>query len=172
MAVKILFAPDSGRLLGAQIMGKDGVDKRIDVFATAIRHRLTVHDLTELELAYAPPYGSAKDPVNMAGFVGQNILDKRMSIFHAEDLEKFDAQKQVLLDVRTVKEVKKGTIEKACHIPVDELRKRLGELDREKEILIFCQIGFRGYLAERILVHNGFRAKSLSGGYKTYFMFQ
>ncbi|MBD3242419.1 MAG: pyridine nucleotide-disulfide oxidoreductase [Chitinivibrionales bacterium] len=168
LSIKVLFAPDTGRLLGAQVFGKRGVDKRIDVLATAVRHGLTVFDLTELELAYAPPFGSAKDPVNMAGFVAQNILEKRMPVFYAEDVESIDRAHQVLLDVRSSAEHEQGAIDGSELIPVDELRRRIDELDPNKEILVYCQVGMRGYLASRILAEHGYRAKNLSGGYKTY----
>ncbi|MFC1669692.1 FAD-dependent oxidoreductase [Spirochaetota bacterium] len=168
MAVKILFTPDEGKLLGAQIVGKHGVDKRIDVLATAIRNGLTVYDLCELELAYAPPYGSAKDPVNIAGFVAQNILENRMPVFYAEDIEGINFDKQVLLDVRTEPENKEACIAGSKLIPIDELRSRLDELEKDKEILVYCRVGFRGYLATRILMQKGFTVKNLSGGYLTY----
>jgi NADPH-dependent 2,4-dienoyl-CoA reductase/sulfur reductase-like enzyme/rhodanese-related sulfurtransferase len=168
LSIKILFAPETGKLLGAQIIGKDGIDKRIDVFSTALRHGLTVYDLAELELAYAPPYGSAKDPVNIAGFVAQNIIDGRMPVFYAEDVASINHHTQVLLDVRTKAENEQGAIENSLCIPIDELRTRLDELDKQKEILIYCQVGLRGYLAARILMQRGFRVKNLSGGYKTW----
>ena len=168
LSIKILFEPKTGKLLGAQVIGKDGIDKRIDVFATALRHGLTVYDLAELELAYAPPYGSAKDPVNIAGFVAQNILEGRMPVFYAEDVASIDGSRQQLLDVRTKTEYEQGALENAVCIPVDELRSRIGELDKEKETLIYCQVGLRGYLATRMLMQQGFRVKNLSGGYKTF----
>ncbi|MBD3321285.1 MAG: pyridine nucleotide-disulfide oxidoreductase [Chitinivibrionales bacterium] len=168
LSIKLLFAPDTGKVLGAQIVGKKGVDKRIDVFATAIRHGLKIDDLTELELAYAPPFGSAKDPVNMAGFVAENIRDKLTDVFYAEDITGFDPQKQQLLDVRTVEEHDQGSIEGSMNIPIDELRGRLKQLDKNKEVMVYCQIGLRGYLATRILSQNGFSAKNLSGGFTTY----
>ncbi|MBD3343666.1 MAG: pyridine nucleotide-disulfide oxidoreductase, partial [Chitinivibrionales bacterium] len=168
LSIKLLFAPDTGKVLGAQIVGKKGVDKRIDVFATAIRHGLTIDDLTELELAYAPPFGSAKDPVNMAGFVAENIRDKLADIFYAEDITRFDPQKHLLLDVRTVEEHEQGSIDGSMNIPIDELRGKLKDLDKNKEVMVYCQIGLRGYLATRILSQHGFSAKNLSGGFTTY----
>jgi NADPH-dependent 2,4-dienoyl-CoA reductase/sulfur reductase-like enzyme/rhodanese-related sulfurtransferase len=167
LSLKVLFSPEKGTLLGAQVIGKDGVDKRIDVLATAVRHRLTVHDLSELELAYAPPYGSAKDPVNIAGFVGENILDNRMPVFYADDVAGIDPTGQQLLDVRTAEEHEQGNLPGSLLIPLDSLRRRLNELDKSKEMLVYCQVGLRGYLATRILLENGYRAKNLSGGYKT-----
>ncbi len=168
LSIKLLFDPESGKLLGGQIVGADGVDKRIDVIAAAIKAHLTVSELCELELAYAPPYGSAKDPVNMAGFVAQNIIDGRMPVFFAEDVITIDPARQVLLDVRTTGEHRRGAIEGSTNIPIDNLRSRLNELDKGKEILAYCEVGLRGYLAARILMQNGFRARNLSGGFRTY----
>lgn len=172
MSAKVLFDSQSKKILGAQVIGKDGVDKRIDVFATAIRHGLTAREISELELAYAPPYGSAKDPVNIAGFVGENILEGRMPVFYAEEVDGRDANISVLLDVRTPKEAKKGAIPGSKLIPIDDLRGRLGELDRDKEIYVYCQVGLRGHYATRILLGHGFRARNLSGGFKTYALFK
>jgi NADPH-dependent 2,4-dienoyl-CoA reductase/sulfur reductase-like enzyme/peroxiredoxin family protein/rhodanese-related sulfurtransferase/TusA-related sulfurtransferase len=168
LSIKLLFSPGSGTILGGQVFGKDGVDKRIDVLATAIRHGLTVYDLGDLELAYAPPYGSAKDAVNIAGFVGQNILDKRMPVFYPEDVAAYDPARQVLLDVRTKDEHEQGAIPASLLVPLDSLRGRLGDIDKSKEILVYCQVGLRGYLATRILLENGYTARNLSGGYKTW----
>jgi NADPH-dependent 2,4-dienoyl-CoA reductase/sulfur reductase-like enzyme/rhodanese-related sulfurtransferase len=168
LSIKLLFSPDGGKVLGAQAVGKDGVDKRIDVLATAIRHGLTVYDLGDLELAYAPPYGSAKDAVNVAGFVGQNILDKRMPVFYADDVAGYNPSSQLLLDVRTKGEHERGAIPGSLCIPLDSLRDLLNELDRNKHILVYCQIGLRGYLAVRILLENGYTARNLSGGYATW----
>jgi NADPH-dependent 2,4-dienoyl-CoA reductase/sulfur reductase-like enzyme/TusA-related sulfurtransferase len=168
MSIKILFDPASGRLLGAQVIGTTGVDKRIDVFATALRHKLTIDDLAELELAYAPPYGSAKDPVNIAGSTAQNIRNNQMSVFYAEDVASIDTSKQLLVDVRTKSEYEQGTIPQSVNLPLDDMRVRMNELDRTKELLVYCQVGLRGYLATRILVQNGFNAKNMSGGYKTW----
>jgi len=168
LSIKLLFSPDNGTILGAQVFGKDGVDKRIDVLATAIRHGLTVYDLGDLELAYAPPYGSAKDAVNVAGFVGQNILDKRMPVFYADDVAGCNPSSQLLLDVRTKGEHEQGAIPGSLLIPLDSLRDRLNEVDMNKHILVYCQIGLRGYLAVRILLENGYTARNLSGGYKTW----
>ncbi len=170
MSIKILFTPDTGKLLGAQVIGKLGVDKRIDLFATAIRHGLTVQDLTELELSYAPPYGSAKDAVNIAGFVAENILNKTAKVVYPEDLEGM-RQNCTLLDVRTEMEHELGAIGGALIIPLEQLRDRLGELDKEKPVIAYCQVGLRGYIAARILFENGFDSYNLSGGYKTYSTF-
>jgi NADPH-dependent 2,4-dienoyl-CoA reductase/sulfur reductase-like enzyme/peroxiredoxin family protein/rhodanese-related sulfurtransferase/TusA-related sulfurtransferase len=171
MSLKVLFAPDTGKLLGAQVIGKLGIDKRIDVFATAIRHGLTVDDLTDLELSYAPPYGSARDAVNIAGLAAQNIKRGIMPVWFPDELD-LEKNSAVLLDVRTVSEFEMGSIENAVNIPVDELRARMWELDKNREILVFCQVGLRGHVATRMLLQNGFKAKNLSGGYKTYTTFK
>lgn len=168
LSMKVLFTPE-GTLLGAQVVGYTGVDKRADVLATCIRFGKTVSDLQELELCYAPPFSSAKDPVNMAGYTASNILKGDVDIFHWYDVEGINLQKAVLLDVRTKMEWDMGSIKGATLIPVDELRTRLNELPKDKEIYIYCQVGLRGYLATRILRQSGFnRVKNLSGGYRTY----
>ncbi len=167
MSLKLLFDPTSGKILGAQAVGTDGVDKRIDVLAVALRAGMTVYDLEHLELCYAPPYGSAKDPVNYAGFVAANILRGDASIFHARDAVN-PRNDQMLLDVRMPAEVQAGAIPGAVNIPVDELRSRLAELPRDKELLVYCQVGLRGYVACRMLQQAGFRCRNLTGGYKTY----
>lgn len=169
MGIKLLFSPGTGRLLGVQIVGGKGVDKRVDVISVAIMAGMTVYDLEELELAYAPPYSSAKDPVNMAGFVAANILKGDMDVTFLSDLEAIDREKTVLLDLRTKFEIKKeGAIENSVHIPVDDLRKQLKELDKDKEYILYCAIGLRGYIGYRILVQNGFKVKNFSGGYEMY----
>lgn len=164
MHIKILFSKKQGKLLGTQIVGKEGVDKRIDVFATAIHSGLNVCDLQDLELAYAPPYGSGKDAVNMAGFAGGNILDNTVDIKHIEQLDRDD----FLLDVRSPAEVQRGSIPGAINIPINQLRDRLKELPEKKTIHAFCAVGIRSYIATRILKQKGFRASSLPGGYSTY----
>ena len=170
-SIKILFSPGTGKVLGAQIVGKIGVDKRIDVLATAIRAKMTVFDLQELELAYAPPYSSAKDPINICGFVAANILKGDMEIAHWSELDALQKNGEVLIDLRTQFELNHmGKIEGALHIPIDNLRSRLSELDKQKNYIPFCAIGFRGYLAHRILVQNGFKSRNLSGGFMTYTM--
>ncbi len=169
ISIKLIFSPGKGKVLGAQIIGKKGVDKRIDILATAIRAKMSVFDLEELELAYAPPYSSAKDPVNIAGFVAANILKGDMEIVHGNEIPDLLSQGAVLLDLRTKFELKHaGKIEGALHIPIDELRNRLSELDIEKKYLPFCAVGYRGYLGHRILIQNGFKSKNLSGGFVTY----
>ena len=169
MAIKLLFSPSNGRIMGAQIVGEEGVDKRIDVLATAIHGGMTVFDLKELELAYAPPYSSAKDPLNIAGFVAANILQGDMDVIHWHELVEMQENGAVLVDLRSAKEVvTSGIIPRAVHIPLEELRSRLNELDHEKEYIPYCAVGMRGYLAHRILVQHGFRSRNLSGGYRTF----
>ncbi len=169
IAVKLLFSPGTGQLLGAQAVGKKGVDKRIDVLATAIYAGLSVFDLEELDLCYAPPYGSAKDPVNMAGYVGSNLIKGDLEKINWDVVDNLDPEKEMLLDVRSRIELKtSGTIDDAVHIPIDELRDRLGELDKSKTYIAFCAVGIRSYLAYRILVQNGFKARNLAGGFRTY----
>ncbi|KAA5806175.1 CoA-disulfide reductase [Thermoanaerobacterium thermosaccharolyticum] len=169
LTIKLLFKKEDGRILGAQIVGFDGVDKRIDVIATAIRANMTVYDLEELELSYAPPYSSAKDPVNMAGFAASNILRGDISVFHWDEIENIDMSKSIILDVRTDMEYELGNIKGSINIPVDELRENLDKIPKDKNIYVYCQVGLRGYIACRILMQNGFKSvKNLSGGYKIY----
>lgn len=169
ISIKLLFAKKDGKVLGAQIIGYSGVDKRIDVIATAIRAGMTVYDLERLELAYAPPYSSAKDPVNIAGYTAANILKGDVNIFHWNEVKELNKEKALLIDVRTKMEYNLETIEGAINIPVDELRNRLNELPADKEIYIFCQMGLRGYVAARLLMQKGFTSvRNMSGGYKTY----
>ena len=168
LAIKLLFAPGTGRLLGAQVVGGEGADKRIDVLATAIKAGLTVFDLEELELAYAPPYSSAKDPVNIAGFVAANILKGEVDYLTWDQLKDLSAN-DVLLDVRGEDEIHvAGAFPASQLISLPELRARLNELDRSKTYIVYCAVGLRGYLACRILKQHGFKAKNLSGGYRTY----
>ena len=169
MHLKVLFAPGDGMILGAQVAGVDGVDKRIDVMAVALRAGMSVFDLEHLELAYAPPYGSAKDPVNMAGFVAANILRGDLEQWHAED---YPARTEgTILDVRTPQEFDEWHIEEAINLPLTELRQRLGELDRNQAIYVYCKSGFRGYLAYRILKQRGFSTvRNLSGGLQTFLL--
>ncbi|MDR3602456.1 MAG: CoA-disulfide reductase [Desulfosporosinus sp.] len=165
MTLKLIFN-EEGKILGAQGFGYAGVDKRIDVIATVIRLGGTVTDLTELELCYAPPFSSAKDPVNMAGYVAENVLAGRVEVITAEEVSAYDKANALLLDVRTDDEFNNGHLEGAVNIPVDSLRERMGELDKSKEIFGYCQIGLRGYVAARILTQNGFKVKNIDGGYK------
>ncbi len=170
ISLKLLFSPDGSKIFGAQAVGKDGVDKRIDVIATAIRAGLTVSDLEKLELSYAPPYNSAKDPVNMAGYVANNIIKGDMEILHWDEFSQYQADRTIILDVRKPEECKEGMIPGAINIPLDELRDRLNEIDSNKMILVYCQVGLRGYLAYRLLKANGIKnIKNLSGGYMTYY---
>lgn len=169
MAIKLIFDPQDGQILGSQIVGFEGVDKRIDVLATCIRKGLNVFDLQELELAYAPPFSSAKDPVNMAGYVAGNIVNGDMVIFHWHQVEDLKKQGAVVVDVRTSREVQQGAIPGSINIPVDDLRNRMHELPQDGLILLYCRVGLRGYIASRILKQNGFdNVKNLSGGYLTY----
>lgn len=164
MVIKLLFAPDTGQVLGAQIVGAKGVDKRIDVLATAVRHGLTVYDLEELELAYAPPYSSAKDPVNMAGFVAANILKGDVKVIHWDEL---DAHREngILVDARTKVEYENGYYPEAVHFPLDSLRQHIDQIPKDKKLLVYCKTGLRSYLACRILTQKGFDAYNISGGY-------
>lgn len=169
MTVKTLFDPETGRILGAQIVGFEGVDKRIDVLATAMRARMSADDLAELDLAYAPPYSSAKDPVNMAGFVIQNLRGGLVQQYHWDEVPALSEREDVtFLDVRTPKEFAEGHLPGAVNIPLDELRERLKELDPAKELCVNCFSGLRSYLACRILAQRGFSARNLSGGYHFY----
>ena len=169
MTVKTLFSPETGRLLGAQIVGFEGVDKRIDVLAAAVRMGMTGEALTELELSYAPPYSSAKDPVNMAGYVIENVRSGLVRQYHWHDVEALPRDGSViLLDTRTPAEYGRGHIEGAVNLPLDELRERLPELERGKPIYVNCHSGLRSYLACRILMQNGFECYNLSGGYRFY----
>ena len=169
MVVKVLFEVPTGKILGGQIVGYGGVDKRIDVLATAIRAGMTAFDLTELDLSYAPPYSSAKDPVNMAGFVMENVLTGKVRQFHWHDVEKLPRDGSVvLLDARTKAEYDRGHIEGALHIPVDELRERMEELPKDKPIYVYCHSGLRSYIACRMLTGSGRECYNLSGGYSFY----
>lgn len=168
VSLKLLFNPEDGTIFGAQAFGKDGVDKRIDVLAVAQRAGMKVQDLQHLELTYAPPYGSAKDVVNQAAFVATNIINGDMPAVHFDEISQA-TEEQFLLDVRTPGEVEKlGTIGNAVNIPVDTLRHRLDELPKEKEILVICQVGLRGHVATRQLLNNGFQARNLIGGFRTW----
>lgn len=169
MSLKLIFSKIDGKVLGSQIIGYDGVDKRIDVIATSIRFGATIYDLKQLELAYAPPYSSAKDPVNMAGFTAENILNKTHDVLMCRDIKDLDMSKTILVDVREPIERELGFIENSINIPLDSLRDRMGELDKNKDIVLYCAIGLRGYIAARILRQNGFDSvKNISGGYTSY----
>jgi pyruvate/2-oxoglutarate dehydrogenase complex dihydrolipoamide dehydrogenase (E3) component/rhodanese-related sulfurtransferase len=169
--LKLVFSPTTRRVLGAQGAGYGGVDKRIDVIATAIKAGMTVDDLTEIEHAYAPPYSSAKDPVNMAGFVAQNVLNGLVRIITWDQLSRADRSLLLLLDVRTPEEFATGSIAGALNIPLDDLRERINEVPQDQTIIVFCKVGLRGYLASRILKAHGFDdCLNLSGGYETWRM--
>ncbi|SJN52959.1 Coenzyme A disulfide reductase [Vibrio ruber DSM 16370] len=167
VSFKMLFDPKSGQIFGAQAVGKDGVDKRIDVMAVAQRAGMTVEQLQHLELTYAPPYGSAKDVINQAAFVANNLIKGDSTAIHFDEIDHL-TDEQLLLDVRNPGELQNGYLEGAINIPVDQLRQRLNELPKDKEIIIYCQVGLRGNVAYRQLVNNGFRARNLIGGYRTY----
>lgn len=169
LCIKLLFGKADGRVLGAQLVGFDGVDKRCDVIATAIRANMNAADLTELELCYAPPFSSAKDPANMAGFVAENVLTGKVKQFYWQDVPALREKSGVtLLDVRTGGEYANGHIEGTVHIPLDSLRENLGSLDKSKTIYVNCQSGLRSYLACRILTQEGFDCYNLAGGYRLY----
>jgi NADPH-dependent 2,4-dienoyl-CoA reductase/sulfur reductase-like enzyme/peroxiredoxin family protein/rhodanese-related sulfurtransferase/TusA-related sulfurtransferase len=169
MTIKILFEPQGGKLFGAQIVGYEGVDKRMDLLASFVKCGGTIYDLERLEHAYAPPFSSAKDPVNIAGFVAENIIMGLVKIVHWQDIAGLDYNNTVLLDVRTVEEFQLGNIQNSVNIPVDDLRSRLTEIPQDKKIVVYCAAGQRAYLATRILMQSGFNeVYNLSGGYKTY----
>lgn len=168
VSFKMLFDPKNGKIFGAQAVGKDGVDKRIDVMAVAQRAGMTVEQLQHLELTYAPPYGSAKDVINQAAFVASNLIKGDAKAIHYDEICDL-SEDQILLDVRNPGELEAvGCLEGAINIPVDQLRQRMGELPKDKEIIIYCQVGLRGNVAYRQLVNNGYKARNLIGGYRTY----
>lgn len=172
LTLKLLFEPKTGKIYGAQGVGKKGVDKRIDILATAIKGNLTIFDLPELEFTYAPPFGSAKDPVNMLGYAAMNLAEGLSENIQWHQLEDELASGKVFLDVRTLNEFKQGRLkaDKTVHIPLNELRERLAELDKEAEYIVSCQSGLRSYIAERILKQAGFAVKNLDGAYALYKM--
>lgn len=165
--MKLLFN-EAGKILGAQAVGYEGVEKRIDVIASSIYYGGTVYDLENLELCYAPPYSSAKDPVNMLGFTASNILRKEMKVFYAEDIRNLDLNNAQLVNVNTEEEAIMANIEGSIKIPLDSLRARMGMLNPEKPVYVYCMVGLRGYVASRILKQHGYDVFNLSGGYKTY----
>ncbi|WP_321334650.1 FAD-dependent oxidoreductase [uncultured Bacteroides sp.] len=169
LSIKITFDKQSGRLYGGQIVGYDGVDKRIDEIALIIKRQGTISDLMEVEQAYAPPFSSAKDPVAIAGYVAENILTQKMQPVYWREVRDAKPEEVFLLDVRTVDEFALGALPNAINIPLDELRNHLNEIPTDKPVYIYCAVGLRGYLAYRILTQHGFpNARNLSGGYKTY----
>ncbi|TDM32833.1 CoA-disulfide reductase [Macrococcoides canis] len=163
MTIKALFSPE-GKIYGAQIVGRKGVDKRIDLIASAMTFNQDIRSLAQIEIAYAPPFSSAKDPVNMVGYIAQNVLDDEMKMVHYDEIENFNQ----IIDVREPIEYEMGTIERAKNIPLGTLRNRLADLDKDEPVAIFCQVGQRGYNAARILQNNGFDVVNLDGGYKHY----
>ncbi|HCF48855.1 MAG TPA: CoA-disulfide reductase [Syntrophomonas sp.] len=168
MSIKLIFSRPEGKILGAQIVGYDNVDKAIDALATAIRARMTVYDLQDLELAYAPPFSSAKTPVNLVGYVAGNILDGMVEPVRWEDVQSLVKEGALLVDVRTGEEFQKMPVEGAVNMPLDDLRGNLDQLSEGQEVLAFCQVGLRSYVANRILRQKGFKVKNISGGYKLY----
>ncbi|GAA0851313.1 CoA-disulfide reductase [Bifidobacterium pullorum subsp. gallinarum] len=168
ISLKLLFHSESGQIYGAQAVGTDGVDKRIDVIATAIKGTLNVWDLTEVELAYAPPYSSAKDPINYAGYVASNILDGLVETVQWFEMNDLVSSGATLIDLREPSEREAGYIEGSINIPLNDLRSRLKDLPQNETLYVTCQVGLRGYLAARILTEHGFRVKNLDGGWKTY----
>ena len=166
LTIKLLFAPEHGKILGAQVVGRSGVDKRIDVLAVAIQAGMTVYDLEEMELAYAPQYGSAKDPINMAGFVAAGVLQGDQPVVQATQLS--ENVEWFLVDVRSPEEFSRGSVAGAVNIPIEQLRQRLPEIPHNQQVVAYCQVGQRGYLATRILAQRGFDVANLSGGYTTY----
>ena len=169
MTMKVVFEKETYRLLGAQIIGYEGVDKRIDVLATALRAGMKAYELADLDLAYAPPYSSAKDPVNMAGYIVENIKNGVVKQWYYDEADTLPRDGSVtLLDTRTPLEYSAGHVEGFVNIPVDELRERLGELDKEKPVYVICQSGLRSYIASRILTGHGFDAYNFAGGFRFY----
>lgn len=169
MTMKVLFERGTGRILGAQIAGYEGVDKRLDLLAVAVRQRLTAEDLVDFELSYAPPYSSAKDPVNMAGFMIQNLLEERVFQFHWDEAEVLIQEGAQLIDVRTPEEYVAGHMEGAVSIPLDTLRENLSRIDRNKPVYLYCHSGTRSYYGARLLMENGFsEVRHLAGGFGFY----
>lgn len=167
LTIKVIYDKE-GKILGAQALGYEGVDKFIDVIATSIKFGGRMEDLAELDLAYAPPFLSAKSPANMAGFMAENQRKDLVKLINIEELKNFNSDKQILLDVRDNEEVELGNIENSVNIPLNDLRSNLDKLDKNKEILVYCAVGLRGYIAARLLEANGFKVRNLNGGYKTY----
>ncbi len=170
MTIKVLYDRSTLHILGAQIIGKDGVDKRIDVLATAMKAGLKGPELAELDLAYAPPYASAKDPIHFIGYMIENIATGKVKQFHYEEIDRLDQKAVTLLDTRTISEYKSGNIDGSIHIPLDELRQKMAQIPKDKPVYILCHSGLRSYLACRILMQNGYDCYNLSGGYRFYEM--
>lgn len=168
MSIQLAFSPEDGRLLSGQIVGFDGVDKRIDMLSSVIQRGSTIYELTEFEHAYAPPYSSAKDPINIAAFTAENLLQKLFKVYYWNEMDKI-SEDNILVDVRTVAEFDKGHIPNAVNIPLDSIRERMSEIDKNKNIYIYCWGGQRGYLAQRILKQNGYNLiANMSGGYQIW----
>ncbi|PKG37792.1 FAD-dependent oxidoreductase [Psychromonas sp. Urea-02u-13] len=168
VTLKLLFNPENGKILGAQAVGKDGVDKRIDVLSVAQRAGLTVYDLQDLELCYAPPFGSARDVVNQAGLLASNVMKGDEVVCHSDDVKSL-TENQLLIDVRSAQEVSNmGMIPGAINIAVDDLRANLNQIDKQKEIIVYCQVGLRGHVASCLLTNLGYKVKNLTGGFKTW----
>lgn len=170
MTIKVLYDRSTLHILGAQIIGKDGVDKRIDVLATAMKAGLKGPELAELDLAYAPPYASAKDPIHFIGYMIENITTGKVKQFHYEEIDSLKQKDVTLLDTRTISEYKSGNIDGSIHIPLDELRQKMAQIPKDKPVYILCHSGLRSYLACRILMQNGYDCYNLSGGYRFYEM--
>jgi len=168
IALKLIFDKETGKIFGAQSVGADGVDKRIDVMATAIKGGLTVEDLTHLELSYAPPYSSAKDPVNMAGYVATNIMEGELEHIQWHEVDQIIADGGLLIDVRESVEREFGFIKGSLNISLNDLRIKLDDIPKDQTVYVSCQVGLRGYLASRILKNNGYHVKNVDGGWKTY----
>ena len=169
LTLKLTFHPTTGKLYGAQCVGYEGVDKRIDEYAMVIKNGGTVHDLTRIEHAYAPPFSSAKDPVAISGYVAGNILSGKMQPLYWRELRDADKEKVTLVDVRTADEFALGAIDGAVNIPLDDMRQRMDEIPRDKPVWVYCGVGLRGYLASNILKDNGYaEVRNLIGGLKTY----
>lgn len=168
ITTKITFNPEDDTLYGAQCVGHEGVDKRIDQLAIIIKHKGTIYDLISLEQAYAPPFSSAKDPIAIAGYTAANIISGKMPVIYWREIDSLDRSKVQIIDTRTPAEFELGTISGAVNIPVDDIRERLNEIDKNKPVVVFCAVGLRGYIAARILMANGYDVRNLSGGYKTY----
>jgi rhodanese-related sulfurtransferase len=164
ITIKLIFSKEDGKILGAQAVGEEGVAKRIDVISTAIQMGATVFDLEEVELCYAPQYGTAKDPVNIAGMIAANVLRGEAPMVH---WDRIHPDRQVILDVRDPHEFNADHLEGAANVPLGQLRQRMGELDRKREILTYCAVGQRSYYASRTLRQHGFNARNVSGGYKS-----
>ena len=166
--LKLLYHPQSGKLLGAQAVGRDGTDKRIDVLAACIRLGGAVSDLTQLELAYAPPFNTAKDPVNFAGYMAENQMDNMVELVNWNEITQLSPDEYQLIDVRTPAELAEGKVPGSILIPVDEIRQHLDQVDPKRTAVLYCKAGLRSYIAARILLQNGFKVKSMTGGFTTY----